>query len=80
MTSQHFPCSPAQLEHKGRSNWGITYATADPISAKIFTITHSVFFPLQGAQIVRVHDVKETVEAMRVVEATLSAKENKRYE
>ncbi|ETJ45545.1 hypothetical protein Q604_UNBC00470G0001, partial [human gut metagenome] len=24
--------------------------------------------------------VKETVEAMRVVEATLSAKENKRYE
>ncbi|MBU5564745.1 dihydropteroate synthase, partial [Escherichia sp. S69_ASV_4] len=30
--------------------------------------------------IIRVHDVKETVEAMRVVEATLSAKENKRYE
>ncbi len=32
------------------------------------------------ARIIRVHDVKETVEAMRVVEATLSAKENKRYE
>ncbi|MDU4314951.1 MAG: hypothetical protein E7I11_28625, partial [Klebsiella michiganensis] len=26
------------------------------------------------------HDVKETVEALRVVEATLAAKENKRYE
>nr|MDK7290827.1 dihydropteroate synthase [Escherichia coli] len=35
---------------------------------------------MQGAHIIRVHDVKETVEAMRVVEATLSAKENKRYE
>ncbi|MEG2040800.1 MAG: dihydropteroate synthase, partial [Hafnia sp.] len=29
---------------------------------------------MQGAHIIRVHDVKETVEAMRVVEATLSAK------
>ncbi|MFH4947691.1 hypothetical protein ABC506_30210, partial [Enterobacter hormaechei] len=27
-----------------------------------------------------VHDVKETVEAMREVEANLSAKENQRYE
>jgi len=35
---------------------------------------------MQGAHIIRVHDVKETTEAMRVVEATLSAKENKRYE
>lgn len=35
---------------------------------------------MQGAQIVRVHDVKETVEAMRVVEATLSAREYKYYE
>ncbi|ELN2734742.1 dihydropteroate synthase [Pluralibacter gergoviae] len=35
---------------------------------------------MQGAQIVRVHDVKETVEAMRVVEATLSARENRYYE
>ena len=40
----------------------------------------AVIAAMQGAQIVRVHDVKETVEAMRVVEATLSAKENKRYE
>ena len=35
---------------------------------------------MQGAHILRVHDVKETVEAMRVVEATLSARENKYYE
>jgi dihydropteroate synthase len=35
---------------------------------------------MQGAHIIRVHDVKETAEAMRVVEATLAAKENNRYE
>ncbi len=40
----------------------------------------AVIAAMQGAQIIRVHDVKETVEALRVVEATLSAKENKRYE
>ncbi|EPF13967.1 MULTISPECIES: dihydropteroate synthase [Cedecea] len=40
----------------------------------------AVIAAMQGAHILRVHDVKETVEAMRVVEATLSAKENKRYE
>lgn len=40
----------------------------------------AVIAAMQGAQIIRVHDVKETVEAMRVVEATLSAKEKKRYE
>ncbi|MGK3399585.1 dihydropteroate synthase [Escherichia coli] len=40
----------------------------------------AVIAAMQGAHIIRVHDVKETVEAMRVVEATLSAKENKRYE
>ena len=40
----------------------------------------AVIAAMQGAQIIRVHDVKETVEAMRVVEATLAAKENKRYE
>ncbi|MDQ9203777.1 dihydropteroate synthase [Cronobacter sakazakii] len=37
----------------------------------------AVMAAMQGAQIVRVHDVKETVEAMRVVEATLSAKDKK---
>lgn len=36
----------------------------------------AVIAAMQGAQILRVHDVKETVEAMRVVEATLSAKED----
>ncbi|MEQ4529716.1 MAG: dihydropteroate synthase [Mixta sp.] len=35
----------------------------------------AVIAAMQGAQIIRVHDVKETVEAMRVVEATRSAKE-----
>nr|WP_024966686.1 dihydropteroate synthase [Pantoea sp. IMH] len=35
----------------------------------------AVIAAMQGAHILRVHDVKETVEAMRVVEATLSAKE-----
>ena len=40
----------------------------------------AVIAAMQGAQIIRVHDVRETVEAMRVVEATLSAKGNKRYE
>lgn len=39
----------------------------------------AVIAAMQGAQIIRVHDVKETVEALRVVEAT-AAKENKRYE
>ncbi|SUW62100.1 Dihydropteroate synthase [Buttiauxella agrestis] len=40
----------------------------------------AVISAMQGANIIRVHDVKESVEAMRVVEATLSAKEKKRYE
>jgi len=40
----------------------------------------AVIAAMQGANIIRVHDVKETVEAMRVVEATLSAKGKKRYE
>lgn len=40
----------------------------------------AVIAAMQGAHIIRVHDVKETVEAMRMVEATLSAKGNKRYE
>lgn len=34
----------------------------------------AVIAAMQGAQIIRVHDVKETVDAIRVVEATLSAK------
>lgn len=40
----------------------------------------AVVAAMQGAHILRVHDVKETVEALRVVEATLSEKENNHYE
>lgn len=39
------------------------------------SIACAVIAAMQGAHIMRVHDVKETVEAMRVVEATQSAKE-----
>ena len=35
---------------------------------------------MQGAQIIRVHDVKETVQAMQVVQMTLSEKEKLAYE
>lgn len=39
------------------------------------SVACAVIAAMQGAQIIRVHDVKETVEAMRVVEATLSARD-----
>lgn len=35
---------------------------------------------MQGAQIIRVHDVKETVQAMQIVQMTLSEKEKLAYE
>ncbi|ADU67828.1 dihydropteroate synthase [Pantoea sp. At-9b] len=38
------------------------------------SLTCAVIAAMQGAHIIRVHDVKETVEAMRVVEATRRAK------
>ncbi|CNI05232.1 dihydropteroate synthase [Yersinia aldovae] len=38
------------------------------------SVACAVIAAMQGARIVRVHDVKETVEAMRIVEATLLAK------
>lgn len=41
------------------------------------SVACAVIAAMQGAHIVRVHDVKETVEAMRVVEATLSARDRK---
>lgn len=44
------------------------------------SLSCAVIAAMQGAHILRVHDVKETVEAVRVVEATLSSKEKKRYE
>ncbi|ATM98682.1 dihydropteroate synthase [Proteus terrae] len=40
------------------------------------SVACAVIAAMQGAQIIRVHDVKETVDAMKVVQATLSAKEN----
>lgn len=40
------------------------------------SVACAVIATMQGAQIIRVHDVKETVDAMKVVQATLSAKEN----
>ncbi len=39
------------------------------------SVACAVIAAMQGAQIIRVHDVKETVEAMRIVEATLSARD-----
>ncbi|QUT02151.1 dihydropteroate synthase [Proteus terrae] len=40
------------------------------------SVACAVIAAMQGAQIIRVHDVKETIDAMKVVQATLSAKEN----
>lgn len=37
------------------------------------SVACAVIAAMKGARIIRVHDVKETVEAMRIVEATLSA-------
>lgn len=48
---------------------------APPEQRVIGSVTCAVIAAMQGAQIIRVHDVKETAEAMRVVEATISAKE-----
>lgn len=45
-----------------------------PQQRVIGSVACAVIAAMQGAQIVRVHDVNETVEAMRIVEATLSAK------
>ena len=40
----------------------------------------AVIAAMQGAQIIRVHDVKETVQAMQVIQMTLSEKEKLAYE
>ncbi|WP_145492126.1 dihydropteroate synthase [Yersinia rohdei] len=45
-----------------------------PQQRVIGSVACAVIAAMQGAQIIRVHDVKETVEAMLVVKATLSAK------
>lgn len=44
------------------------------------SIACAVIAAMQGAQIIRVHDVKETVEAIRIVEATRSTREKTSYE
>ncbi len=45
-----------------------------PQQRVIGSVACAVIAAMQGAQIIRVHDVKETVEAMCIVEATRSAK------
>ncbi|TKI08594.1 dihydropteroate synthase [Martelella alba] len=47
-----------------------------PDQRTIGSVTCAVIAAVQGANIIRVHDVKETVDAMRIVEATLSVKES----
>lgn len=43
-------------------------------------IACAVIAAMQGAHIIRAHDVKETVQAMKIVQATLSVKETDDYE
>ncbi|WP_213990487.1 dihydropteroate synthase [Sodalis sp. dw_96] len=47
-----------------------------PDQRVIGSVACAVIAAMQGARIIRVHDVKETIEAMLVVKATLSAKES----
>ncbi|OCA52539.1 dihydropteroate synthase [Photorhabdus namnaonensis] len=49
-----------------------------PQERVVGSVACAVIASMQGAQIIRVHDVKETVQAMQIVEATLSAKEEKK--
>ncbi|EYU16452.1 dihydropteroate synthase [Photorhabdus luminescens] len=49
-----------------------------PQERVVGSVACAVIAAMQGAQIIRVHDVKETVQAMQIVEATLSAKEEKK--
>jgi len=51
--------------------------TQDPPEQRIIgSVACAVIAAMQGAHIIRVHDVKETIEAMLIVKATLSAKES----
>lgn len=43
-------------------------------------IACAVIAAMQGVQIIRAHDVKETVQAMKIVQATISVKETDDYE
>jgi len=47
-----------------------------PEQRVIGSVACAVIAALQGAKIIRVHDVKQTIEAMSIVSATLSAKES----
>lgn len=49
---------------------------APPGQRMIGSVACAVIAAMQGAQIIRAHDVKATVEAMQIVNATLSAKES----
>ncbi|MER2471253.1 dihydropteroate synthase [Photorhabdus laumondii] len=49
-----------------------------PQERVIGSVACAVIAAMQGVQIIRVHDVKETVQAMHIVGATLSAKEEKK--
>ena len=43
-----------------------------PQERMIGSISCAVIAAMQGAQIIRVHDVKETFDALRIVQATLA--------
>ncbi len=51
-----------------------------PHQRVIGSVAGAVIAAMQGARIIRVHDVKETVEAMRIVKATLAAKGYAKHE
>ncbi len=51
--------------------------TGAPAGQRVIgSVACAVIAAMQGARIIRVHDVKETIEAMLIVKATLSAKES----
>ncbi|RXK34255.1 dihydropteroate synthase [Arsenophonus endosymbiont of Bemisia tabaci Asia II 3] len=52
-----------------------------PLEERLISgIACAVIAAMQGAQIIRAHDVKETLQAMKIVQATLSVKEKDDYE
>ncbi|MGI3398563.1 dihydropteroate synthase [Providencia stuartii] len=51
-----------------------------PQERLVGSIACATIAAMQGAQIIRVHDVKETVQAMQIVQMTLSEKEKLAYE
>lgn len=51
-----------------------------PQERLVGSIACATIAAMQGAQVIRVHDVKETVQAMQIVQMTLSEKEKLAYE